>query len=173
MNREIRFRAWDSHSKQMITDVLAWTRRDGQTSVVLPHGLKSEKAYAVVGDHWKNDNFGNQYSDLNVVIPMQYTGLKDKNGVEIFEGDILNNPSKSRENNNEHNTDDTGIGFSGDVAHSAWWGIVSYQTDDDNCLAGFKALTNHGNELMFKWSACEVIGNIYTTPELLNPKGGN
>jgi hypothetical protein len=144
MNREIKFRAWDSHTEQMIIDVLAWTRKDGHTSVILPHGLKSEKAYAVVGDHWKKDDFGNQYSDLNVVIPMQYTGLHDKNGVEIYEGDIVRDIRD------------------GDVDQIIWNNdYPSFQIEHPEqpwyspLVKGFMA------------ARCEVIGNIYENPELL------
>lgn len=73
---------------------------------------------------------------------MQYTGLKDKNGTEIYEGDIV----KCRH----------GIGVV--KFHNA-----SFVFDWD-----FNAL----NELMHVWKEdsvlqVEIIGNIYENPELL------
>jgi len=60
MNREIKFRIWDEEVNEMIT----WDE------------IKQKGMYASMMVTWPN--------------LMQYTGLKDKNGKEIYEGDIVN-----------------------------------------------------------------------------------
>lgn len=73
----------------------------------------------------------------------QFTGLTDRNGVKIFEGDIVLHK-----------------GECGLVGYSYDYGI--FEVDFDYCFAGFIDISA---------SNCEVIGNIYDTPELLEVSG--
>ena len=85
--------------------------------------------------------------DPNVIL-MQYTGLKDKNGKEIYEGDIVNNGPLAPA---WVEWLEEGAGFIFREAGSdEWWSPNGFSTE----------------------SAWEVIGNIYENSELLQDLKG-
>ena len=122
----------------------------------------------------KNGNTINTYamiqSDKDVL--MQYTGLKDKNGKEIYEGDILSYPERSNVSHNQSKPNFPG-----------WYGVVEFIAEDKEAPGDW--ITKEGGiipgaelsthkcgffvgGLIYIWSVCEIIGNIYENPELLN-----
>ncbi|ASU12185.1 hypothetical protein BKQ19_05245 [Lacticaseibacillus paracasei] len=122
--REIKFRAWDKENKKM-----------AQVSRIDfgPGGIK----YLV---------------DDSVLL--EYTGLHDKSGREIYEGDILKVTSEDGESY---------------VATVKWFGDEGYPAFD---LAGIPAAWCYeSNALATIFESgvetCEVIGNIFENPELL------
>lgn len=146
-----KFRAWDKEHKVMC-----------QVGV-LGLGQKLHREFDVYlmcaqredGWHQKHEN----------IILIQYTGLKDKNGKDIYEGDILRFPaidSWEKENYSAfevfyHDNDcaDNHVGFQMNRMHN--YGAIA---------GGFC-----GHQFLPKVTAkFEIIGNIYENPELLSSK---
>ena len=117
MNREIKFRAWDKSCDKM----------RGENGIKDCFSLRSDGVY--------NDDY----------ILMQFTGLKDKNGKEVYEADI--------------------------VIHDGEKIVVNYgiQSVDAFEGAGFNLWSFYGQKLGgFRLQLeIEIIGNIYENPELL------
>jgi uncharacterized phage protein (TIGR01671 family) len=118
--REIKFRAWDIENNKMIKSYA--------------HVSKAGQFYTT----WTSNDRDREY------IPMQSTGLQDKNGVEIYEGDI--------------------------VKYNLSFPVGEIVFNRDRFTPIYDRSSYDEWELDF-WrisDKCEVIGNVYETPELLD-----
>lgn len=124
--KELRFRAWDG--KKMIDDVIPVS----ETSIL--------------------ELFEYEWQETEVEAVEQYTGLKDKNGKEIFEGDIV----KARWFRTKNARFDT----SGEVKFNDGW---FYIYDDPDAQDRLGVPIHNCYDI-------EVIGNVHQNADLLEDK---
>lgn len=132
MSREIKYRVWDEEKKKYRNKI------DNNDEMVLhPDGqFKIEKGWCIISGDF---------------VIEQYTGLKDKNGKEIYEGDIV----REKIDFNSKMTDGT-------FEYEVCW-------DEDTLSWGLKAIGPESihSDLWECNQSLEVIGNIHENPELL------
>ena len=131
--REIKFRAWDKNQKRWLDDV--YIRLDGWASSMLSD------------DGGKNGLWEHDAGNHDDIVLIQYTGLKDKNGKDIYEGDIIQTVAEDGTK------------------------LSKFQIDWRD--GAFRKLRDDGN--IYFAESCgvkhtEVIGNIHENPELLEGK---
>ncbi|WP_369526494.1 YopX family protein [Lacticaseibacillus paracasei] len=136
MKREIKFRAWDKVHECYLYDV------QGAYDTLSGHVKYGDGENAC----YDEDCFGN-FLDNDRYVVEQFTGIHDKNGREIYEGDVL----------------DIGLRNQDGKPVIA---PVSYAT----YAAGY-VLDNGGNGIWQRLTEdCEVIGNIFEDKQLLDKK---
>lgn len=104
--------------------------------------LSIEPQGLVIKEQYKNNTSNVWHIDADTV--GQYTGMLDKNGTKIFEGDIVDFPDRS---------DDDG------------YGVVVYDTDETEFGFVYDSIYE-GLGRHYHSKDIEVIGNIYDNPEL-------
>lgn len=124
--REIEFRAWDKKRKGWIA---------GGDAIDLNHCMRYNAIF------FDNDHLSDSYiRDCDIEL-MQYTGLKDKHGKEIYEGDVLRMDGQA-------------------TASMEWCDCAWYMRPVDS---------HYWCDDWDLYDCCrmEIIGNIYEHPELL------
>ena len=137
MNREIKFRAWDNRDKKFVATGF------GVIGEVTMFGVIDEYCFETKS---KDQTTLDRIGDIEIE---QFTGLHDKNGVEIYEGDIVS-----------FEDDPNGLVKWNDK-YSCW----TYYEDDH--------ISDCGD--LFDWSQLRsdhykfyiIRGNIHQNPELL------
>ena len=131
MNREIKFRTWDFIDKKMI-------------NFFNPVFVKIENSINFL---FSNNFYDLWYSkcqrgsmDSKTFDIMQFTGLKDKQGKEIYEGDIIEFDKKEWGGNDNIHV----VSWNNEVGSWSWGGGIT-------------------SDMEYR----KVIGNIYENPELL------
>lgn len=141
MSREIKFRAWDKNAKRM-------NYFDNPKDGILYccNGFIVSNGW----DSYKDPTFDTRPDKKDVI--EQYTGLKDKNGKEIYEGDVL-------------------------VIHHRWSDLSGYylMVHWGKVRAGWIVAYHKGDtirtiDLSHIINLVEIIGNIHENPELWEVK---
>lgn len=149
----------------MIPKYRAW---DKETQTMLDVSLIDFKKRVLIGEHWEfgETNFIS-FDDINL---MQSTGLKDKNGEEIFEGDILKFNDEWDDYCYEGYVDGSieGINFVEIERETTCFTFGKFQTSDSSLLYSMKDEHLSFEDLITdKDFEFEIVGNIYENPELL------
>ncbi len=132
--RDIKFRCWDKRQKKMFP---AWIGRDG-----VEFGSQG----------WASNILKDDYEF------MQFTGLRDRHGKEIYEGDIVKGPQRN--------------GFARKDLREKLFNAQVYWNEDE---AGFRRSTigdfwTGDYRWAPHWNEVEVIGNIFENGDLLKCK---
>ena len=139
--RDIKLRFWDKENKSMVYQ---------DNKCLYPFNI-----YKIICDSFTNfefrlfilkDNNLNQFEEVESV-KMQYTGLIDINGKEIYEGDILRHFKRHKDKLLK-------------IEVSPSYGVYAQENYNTKILIG-----KSNTHLYF-----EVIGNIYENSELLEEK---
>jgi len=149
MKREIKFRAWCQNGERYwMNDFVSITNHP-------THNIQDHRLNYEISKAFDDDNIDSGLSTLCLDV-MQYTGLKDKNGIEIYEGDICCDYF------------DNAIGvikfINGCFVYEALYDDMFDNIAEDSKKFRVPLM----KRVMYENQYVEVIGNIYENKELLD-----
>ena len=148
--REIKFRAWHKAEKRFINLNGMSTEFGTMTDKGQVYGITEQ---GVLHEYDKDE-----------IELMQFTGLKDKHGKEIFEGDIVEWKHSEQQNESEFYKERRTIYF-----HNGSYGFEGWNTAEGDIL-NYRNIHHPSHfatpDLYYKDFDIEIIGNIYENPEL-------
>lgn len=118
-----------------------------------------QDTYDTLGEHGNEGevltpaSFGDLLADDDFVV-MQFTGLLDKNGKEIYFGDILQTSNDGKDGCDVWGSEDNGY-------------AVCYEDPDELGVRFKNWYPTTDEDSIFNMKYCEIIGNIYDHPNLL------
>ena len=142
MSREIKFRVWDKTTNTMFEN-------DKNTYITIEFFIGMVDINGIKLD----------YENECEAVLMQYTGLKDKNGKEIYDGDVLKQVKKSSREGCESSSYDKN-NFEVVFKYGSFWLQRPY--DDSVYIRDFPNIDE-----FVGFECFEIVGNIYENPELL------
>ncbi|MCD5183879.1 hypothetical protein IV471_01035 [Enterococcus gallinarum] len=131
-----KFRAWDKNTNDMVDVKTIDLEKDGSIGCIV--------------------DYNGINLDVSECVLMQSTGLKDKNGVEIFEGDVVR---YTWDMLSDVNATEKGKKVRKSKVFWSDW-RASWAVGKKSCNNDLFRYARNGNTV-------EVIGNIYENPELL------
>lgn len=147
--RKIKFRAWDKDTDKMVYSAQVYPRSMYKFEFDLFNEfdfklMKMIDRYNVTDDEG-NDTYQEVFEAIEANI-MQYTGMKDVNGKEIYEGDIVK------------------IKFMSMFEDKHFIGVVKFY---DGSFSVDNEKLQKAHFLFNETHILQIIGNIYEDPELL------
>jgi len=148
MMREIKFRAWIKPNNTGFEGEMI-TQESNSDWFMISNGT----GFTIVEDH-------TDYLEEDQFVIMQYTGLKDKNGVEIYEGDIIayTNLLEEEKKGSIYFREGSFRLKQKTLGKNEWDGEVRMWNDGSHDWYSIENLESF---------EMEVIGNIHQNPELL------
>lgn len=133
----------------MVPKFRVWLKDEKEMQNVLAFDTRGHSFLGIEGPHVTVDGWCDNFEVGKQAVIMQSTGLKDKNGVEIFEGDVLLHTSSS-------------VNYSDTYWHSY---VQAYRIE--NGAFRIKGKHIYDTDLMSARRRIEVVGNIYQHQKLL------
>jgi uncharacterized phage protein (TIGR01671 family) len=175
--REIKFRAWDEQEGKMYSNDVQFVKSgDANNDWICFYEQGKQRIEAKTNN---NILIGNPFIRQQIKL-MQYTGLKDENGVEIYEGDIVKADSiwleVTKEGTVEREYDVAkfkvlfkGYGWVFETLTPAYANTLSFSDYRVGYSFG-DGVSIRNNCYETRYTNFVVIGDIYENPELLEDK---
>lgn len=160
--RETKFRAWDKVNKRFCYFSFGQVKIVDDDGNIHNHGMMlHHMGHGFAMSKKEQNEMDRRHAKADYEPEQLYTGLTDKNGKSIYEGDIL-----AGEDGEWTDNDETWLQYIAGIV--TWWGNnARFFLSDD--LEGYMGDDDKADEPM-DWVKYEVIGNIYENRELLDEK---